>query len=149
MPVDEAGSGPDPGVPPAAGEERPSMELREEELLVRKQRVLAGEVTLSKEVVTQRREVEVPVTHEEVFVERQRVEARAPAPDARIGEGEFRVRLSADQVSIEKHAVVREEVRLGTREVQDFEHVEGEVRREEARVERRGMEGGGLEERRS
>ena len=127
-------------------EDRPSMELREEELHVRKHRVPAGEVTLSKEVVTERREIEVPVTYEEVFVERQRVEGRAPQPDARIGEGEFRVRLSAEQVSIEKHAVVREEVRLGTREVRETQHVEGEVRREEARLERP-IEGDDLGER--
>ncbi|MBJ7602329.1 MAG: YsnF/AvaK domain-containing protein [Candidatus Dormibacteraeota bacterium] len=132
------------GKPPA--EEKQSIELREEELQARKQRVETGEVKLRKEVVTERREIEVPVAREEVFVERQRLAEPAPAPDAQIEEGEFRVTLAAEEVSVEKRTVVREEVVLGKRQITDLEHVEGEVRREAPRIERHGVDASAVDE---
>ncbi|MDQ6636539.1 MAG: YsnF/AvaK domain-containing protein [Candidatus Dormibacteraeota bacterium] len=131
---------------PSAAEEKQSIELREEELQARKQRVQIGEVTLRKEVVTERREIEVPVVREEVFVERQRLPEPAPAPDAQIEEGEFRVTLWAEEVSVEKRAEMREEVGLGKRQIADTEHVEGEVRREAARIERHGVDASAVDE---
>lgn len=121
------------------------MQLHEEELQARKERVQRGEVTLGKEVVKERQVIEVPVSYEEVFVERERAEGRIPATDAEIGEGEFRVTLSADEISVEKRTVVREKVGLGKRQVTETQHIEGDVRRETARIERQGADTGAAE----
>lgn len=121
------------------------MQLHEEELQARKERVQRGEVTLGKEVVKERQVIEVPVSYEEVFVERERAEGRTPATDAEIGEGEFRVTLSADEISVEKRTVVREKVGLGKRQVTETQHIEGDVRRETARIERQGADAGAAE----
>jgi len=43
-----------------------------------------------------------------------------------------------EQVSVEKRAVVTEEINLGTRQVQDTQQVSGTVRREEARIDQEG-----------
>jgi uncharacterized protein (TIGR02271 family) len=113
------------------------MQLREEELRARKEPVEAGEVGVRKEVVEEQRTMEVPVSREEVTVERRPVE-RQPA-DAPIGEGEkMRVPVREEQVSVEKRPVVTEEVEVGKRQVQDTKEVGGTVRREEAEVEREG-----------
>ena len=117
------------------GEQR--MQLREEQLQVYKQPVQTGEVGLRKEVVSEQQSVDVPVTHEEVYIER-RAGSGQPS-DTPIGEGEtYRVPVREEQVGVNKQQVVREEVALGKRQVQDTQHVSDTVRREEARVERQG-----------
>jgi len=115
-----------------------SMQLKEERLRPEKENVKAGEVALRKEVVTEQKSMDVPVTHEEVVVERRPVEGRRPATgDIREGET-IRVPVHEEQVRLEKQAVVTEEVSLGKRPVTETEHVTGTVRREEARVTREG-----------
>lgn len=128
-------------VRPPSGLERRSMQLREEELQARKQRVQTGEVRLGKDVVTEQRQMDVPVTREEVFVERKPGEGR-PAEGGEIGKDEtVSVPVSEEQVQVEKQAKVREEVSLGKQEVQGTKRVEGDVKREEARIDTEGSPG--------
>ena len=116
----------------------PSVELREEELRVEKERVQAGEVRLRKEVITEERTVEVPVTREEVVIER-RPAASGREAGGTINEGEeIRIPLMEEEVRVEKTPVVREEVSLRKQQVQDTEHVSETLRREEARIEQTG-----------
>lgn len=117
------------------GEQR--MQLREEQLQVYKQPVETGAVGLRKEVVSEQQSVDVPVTHEEVYIERR--PGSGQPSDAPIGEEEtYRVPVREEQVSTTKQQVVREEVGLGKRQVQDTKRVSDTVRREEARIEREG-----------
>jgi uncharacterized protein (TIGR02271 family) len=120
------------------GEAGQSMQLREEELHAHKQPVHAGEVRVRKEVHTEHRTVDVPVSHEEVVVERHPVAGgRASASEIRAGE-EIRIPVKEEQVHVEKRPVVKEEVRVSKRQVQDTEHVSGTVRKEEAKIEKEG-----------
>jgi uncharacterized protein (TIGR02271 family) len=117
------------------GEQR--VRLREEELRAQKQPVETGEVRLRKDVVTEQKSIDVPVTHEEVYIER-RPGSGQPAEQP-IGEGEtIRVPVREEQVTVEKQPVVREEVELGKRPVQETKQVSDTVRREEAHLERAG-----------
>jgi len=117
------------------GEQR--MQLREEQLQVYKQPVETGRVGLRKEVTSEQQSVDVPVTHEEVYIERR--PGSGQPSDAPIGEGEtYRVPVREEQVGVNKQQVVREEVALGKKQVQDTRNVSDTVRREEARVEREG-----------
>lgn len=114
-----------------------TVQLREEELRARTTPVQTGEVQVRKDVVAEQRTVDVPVTREEVVVERHPVEHR-PA-DRPIAEGEtIEVPVREEQVTVEKRPVVYEEVEVGKREVRDTERVTDTVRREEAHVEREG-----------
>jgi uncharacterized protein (TIGR02271 family) len=120
------------------GEDQERLELREEELRAEKQRVQAGEVRLRKEVVEEQKTIEVPVTHEEVVVEKHSVGGRRPA-DGEIGDDqEIRIPLMEEEVRVEKTPVVREEVSLKKQQVQDTERVSETVKREEAWVDRTG-----------
>ena len=60
------------------GESGGRVELREEELRARKETVEAGELRVRKDVVTEQRTMDVPVTHEEAVVERHPSERRHP-----------------------------------------------------------------------
>ena len=86
------------------------VQLFGEVLRVHKERVNRGEVRIRKDVVTENQTIEVPVTREELVLERVPVSGTTPAPSSSIGSGqEIRVPLSEDTVRLEKQAVVREE----------------------------------------
>jgi uncharacterized protein (TIGR02271 family) len=99
--------------------------------------VQRGEVRLRKEVVTENQNVQVPVTREELVIERTPVEGRQAT--GQIGtEKEIRVPLSEERASVEKVPMVREEVRVGKRAVEDTRNITDQTRREELRVEKEG-----------
>jgi uncharacterized protein (TIGR02271 family) len=112
------------------------IQLFGEVLRVHKERINRGEVRLRKDVVTENQTIEVPVTREELVLERVAVSGDTPAPSANIGGGqEIRIPLSEDKVRLEKESVLREEVSVGKREVQDVARLSGDVRREELRLD--------------
>jgi len=114
-----------------------TIELHEEKLHAHKQAVSAGEVRVHKDVVTEHKTIDVPVTREEVVIERRPASGTASSSDIRQGE-EIRIPVKEEQVRVDKETVVKEEVSVGKRKVQDTEHVSGDVRREEVRVEQEG-----------
>ena len=138
-----APAGADTGATASRTGEGARIQLREEELQVHKQLVETGKVRVRKEVVTEHRTIEVPVQREEIVIERHAPNG-APVPDSDIGPGEeIHIPVRREQVFVEKRPVVKEEVTVGKRVVQDTEHVGGEVRKEEVRIERVAREGDG------
>jgi uncharacterized protein (TIGR02271 family) len=106
---------------------------------VRKERVPRGEVRLRKEVVTENQNIEVPVTREELVIERVPVENReAGGAQVGAGEREIRVPLTEERVNVEKKPVVTEEVRVAKRQVQDTKRVTDTVQHEELRSDQDG-----------
>jgi uncharacterized protein (TIGR02271 family) len=122
------------------------MQLREEELQARKTSTETGEVRLGKDVVTEQRSVEVPVTREEVYVEREPVDRRpSDRPISDSEHASIEVPVREERVSVEKKPVVYEEVGVGKRQVEEARDVNATVRREELRVQHEGdvrMSGG-------
>jgi len=118
--------------------DKDQLELREEQLHVRKQPVESGEVTIGKDVVTERQTMEVPVTHEEVEVEYHPVEPRT-ATSGDVVEGDvIRVPVREEKVQTNKETVVTGEVSVRKRQVQGTEEVTDTVRKEKPRVNRKG-----------
>jgi len=118
-----------------AGERR--IQLRGEMLRTYKDRVQRGEVRLRKDVVTESKTVDVPVTHEELVIERK-ASGGQPASGEIGSDEEIRVPLSEERVRVEKQPIVNEEVRVGKRQVQGSKQVSDQVRREELRVDKEG-----------
>jgi uncharacterized protein (TIGR02271 family) len=122
----------------SGGEDQQRLQLREEELRAEKERVQAGEVRVHKEVVKEKKTIDVPVTREEVVVERHPVSGRE-ASDRDIGDDEeIRIPVMEEEVRVEKTPVVKEEVSLKKRTVADTKKVSDTVKREEAHVEETG-----------
>lgn len=112
------------------------MQLYGEVLRIHRDRVERGEVRLRKETVTETQTVRVPVTREELVLERVPAEGEQVAPGAEIGqEAEIRIPLSEERVLVEKEPVLREEVRVGKREVTNVESHDETLRRDELRVD--------------
>jgi uncharacterized protein (TIGR02271 family) len=79
----------------------------------------------------------VPITREEVYVERR--PASGEVSDSPIGEGEaIRVPVSEEQVNVSKQTVHTGEVSIGKRQVQETQQVSDTVRHDEARIEGKG-----------
>jgi uncharacterized protein (TIGR02271 family) len=100
------------------------IQLFGEVLRVRKEKVDSGEVHVRKESVTQIETVQVPVTREQLVVERYDESGRTAPEDS------IRVPLSEERVHIDKDTVLREEYKVGKREVTQNELVSDRVRRE-------------------
>lgn len=116
-----------------------TVQLREEELQARKVPVETGSVHLGKDVVEEQRTMDVPVTHEEVYVERHPVDRRpSDRPISESDTESIRVPVTAEHVEVEKQPVVYEEVGIGKRVTQETRQVSDTVRREELRMENEG-----------
>jgi uncharacterized protein (TIGR02271 family) len=115
-----------------------AMTRSEEQLRVGTETRETGRARLRKHVVTEHQQVQVPVSREEIRVERE------PITDANVGnatdgpaisEEEHEVTLHAERPVVDTEAVPVERVRLGTETVRETETVGGEVRKEEIDVD--------------
>jgi uncharacterized protein (TIGR02271 family) len=116
-----------------------SLKLREEQLDVNKHRVQTGEVEVKKDVVEEEKTVNVPVKHEEVYVERRAVDKNEADTTGPIGDDEtIRVPIVEEKVEVTKKPVVSEELVIGKKQVTETQQVTENVKREEAKVNKEG-----------
>jgi uncharacterized protein (TIGR02271 family) len=115
-----------------------AMTRSEEQLRVGTESVEAGRARLRKYVVSENVTQTVPVSHEEIRVERE------PITDANVGnaldgpaisEEEHEVTLHAERAVVEKEAVPVERVRLDTQTVTEQETVSEQVRKEQIELD--------------
>jgi uncharacterized protein (TIGR02271 family) len=111
-----------------------AMTRSEERLVAGTRTEQTGKARLRKHVVTERQEVSVPVSREEVRLERE------PITDANVGqamdgpaisEEEHEVTLHAERPVVDTETVPVERVRLTKETVADQENVAGDVRKEQ------------------
>jgi uncharacterized protein (TIGR02271 family) len=114
-----------------------AVQLREEELRTRKESVETGQVSLGKEVVEEQKSLEVPVTREEVYVERRPVDRPADRPIEEASRS-IEVPVREERVEVDKQPVVYEEAGVRKQEVVQNQPVSETVRREELRVDKEG-----------
>jgi len=126
-------------VSPTETTESQKMRLHAEQLKAHKQPEQIGEVDIHKEVVTEQQTINVPVTREEVVIERRSLAEDASAAERPIGEGEdIRIPIREEKVNISKEEVVTGEVEISKRRVQENRQFSDTVRHEEAHLENRG-----------
>ncbi|MCY0905519.1 PRC and DUF2382 domain-containing protein [Arthrobacter sp. H14-L1] len=111
-----------------------AMTRSEERLNIGTEKVETGRARLRKYVVTENVSVTVPVSHEEVRIEREPItEANRGAAMAGgdLTSEEHEVTLHAERPVVEKETVPVERVRLGTETVTENHEVNEEVRKEQ------------------
>lgn len=117
--------------------EEGALQLREEQLEVNKNRVQTGEVTLSKDVIEEQQSVDVPVTHEEVVIERTSFDNKHS--DTPITSGEtITIPVSEEQVNVSKRTVLTGEVSAHKHEVEETRHIDETIKKEEAHIDSTG-----------
>ena len=118
-------------------EQETTVPLTEERLNVSK-RESAKEATITKKPVTETKTVEVPVTHEEISVERRPATDRkytSAAPDSPVQSNEeIKVPLKQEEVEITKQPYVKEEVSVKKKPITEKRTVSDEVTSEQVNV---------------
>ena len=115
-----------------------TVQLRQEELAARKRAVDAGRVSVGTEVVQEQQTLEVPITREEVSIERHAVDRRPSNTPISATSDTLTVPVHQEQLTTEKQTVVYEEVNLAKRAVHDTQHVSARLRKEVVDVDTRG-----------
>jgi uncharacterized protein (TIGR02271 family) len=110
-----------------------AMTRSEERLKVGPERTETGRVRLVKHVVTENQQVTVPVSHEEVHLEREPITGGKPGQ--RLADEEQEVTLHAERPVVDKESVAVERVRLAKDTVTEDQMVSGEVRKEQIDVD--------------
>jgi uncharacterized protein (TIGR02271 family) len=124
-----------------------TISVREEVLQPHKQLIEIGEVILRKEVITEEKTITVPVSREELVVERR--PATPEASDQPMQEGKivnvalepgetFKIVLHEEQVRVEKYPVVKEEIFISKRQTEETRSLTDRLKREEVHIERVG-----------
>jgi uncharacterized protein (TIGR02271 family) len=115
--------------------------LIEENLNISKREVTYKEATLIKEPVTEMKTVEVPVTHEELIVERRppteattsQDELKSPVTTKE----EIKIPLKKEEIEVRKEPYVKEEIVIKKRRVAETKTITEEVKSESYNNERR------------
>ncbi|HEX3157414.1 MAG TPA: DUF2382 domain-containing protein [Gemmatimonadaceae bacterium] len=124
-------------------DDRSRLTLSEEEIEVGTRRVEGGMVSLRKVVDTERVTKSVPVSREEVTVERRPISADTRGTEVTIGEDEVRIPVMEEELVVDKRAVPKEEIVVSKKMVTEQREVEADVRRERIEVDDSGTRAGG------
>ncbi|QFK71405.1 YsnF/AvaK domain-containing protein [Pradoshia sp. D12] len=121
-------------------DEERRIKLREERLNVDKNEVKTGEVIVNKKVTETQKEVEVPVDHEEVYIERRKVTDRDTTDQlgAITDNEEIRIPVTEEKIEVTKKPVVTDEIVIGKEKVTDTKTVQDTVKKEDVQVDKDG-----------
>src|SRR5436305_11038881 len=113
------------------------LELLSESLQVDKQKIVVGELSIRKEVITELQTIQVPVTREELVIERRSEDGRCTAEVLR-GQQQIRISISKERVIVKKEPVISEIAKISRRKIVETKYVSSPVRHEELRISREG-----------
>lgn len=88
------------------------MRLHEERLSIDKEQQQAGEVNVEKHIGKSQERVEVPLEHEEVYIERRTVDETAAGDIEDDGE-KIHIPVMEERIEVTKRPVVSEEIVVG------------------------------------
>jgi uncharacterized protein (TIGR02271 family) len=118
-------------------EDEATLRLRKEKLNITKNKVQKGEVELGKEIIEEQKTVDVPLTREEVVIERRPLNNET-CDSAITNEETIRIPVSEERVDIDKQTVVTGEISAHKRAIENTEHIDETLKREEAKINRIG-----------
>ncbi|TDD68400.1 DUF2382 domain-containing protein [Actinomadura darangshiensis] len=121
-----------------AGAEAPMTEITrsEEQMRIGTERHESGRVRVHKWVETEMVERTIPVSHEEIKIDREPIAGGRPDAKVSISEDDQEIILYEERPVIAKETVPVERVRFRTEQVQDEQTVRGELRKERIEVTR-------------
>jgi uncharacterized protein (TIGR02271 family) len=128
-------AGQEVGAYEVAAEDELRIPVVEEELTATVREQEAGAVRIEKRVVEEDRVLEVPVTDEQIRVERRIVDRPVGAETQAFEEIVIDVPVTTEQVELQKQARVAEEIVVSKEAVQRTERVSDTVRREEVNID--------------
>jgi len=112
------------------------VDLFGESIRVDKERVEQGELLIRKEVITETQMIAVPVTREELVVERRSKDGRTL--EVLRGKQAIRIPVSQERVIVSKQTVLNEQVRVSRHRIEEKKIVSVPVKHEQVSIRREG-----------
>jgi len=104
------------------------LRLKEEKLDITKKWLQTGEVTWHKEIINEEKTLVVPVSRQELVIEKKIIDPKNPN---RFKDSEIiRIPISEERIEIIKHSVVLEEVEIYKREIEELNQINDSVKKE-------------------
>lgn len=114
-------------------ESEKKLELKSEELDISKHKSKIGDVEIGKEIVSEHKSVDVPITHEEVVIERRALNKK-PSDKPIEKEDDVHIPVMDEYVDVGKHTVVTGEVSAHKHAFEENKHVDESLKKEEASI---------------
>ncbi|SHJ01555.1 YsnF/AvaK domain-containing protein [Desulfosporosinus lacus] len=109
-----------------------TLQLKEEQLVLAKKWIQTGEVKIYRESFTEEKNFTLTVEYEELVIEKKLPFSATPEqnepPDV------IRIRLSEEQVEFTKRMVSLEDVSIYKQQIEEIQHIEETLRREESAI---------------
>lgn len=110
-----------------------------EELAATTRPVVRGAVRVETRVTEQEETLEVPVTEERIRIQRRRFDKDATASEITVDDGTFEIPFYGQDVDVEKHVRVIEEIIITREAVETVRRVSGTVRHEDVQFDESGV----------
>ncbi len=108
--------------------------LREEELDISKKWTKTGDVTIYKEIIQEEKKVIVPVTREEIVIQKRVLNATDPnASD--IKPEIIRIPLSEEQIQVSKHKVILNDISAYKHKIEETLHIDETLKKEKLHLD--------------
>ncbi|GCD10619.1 YsnF/AvaK domain-containing protein [Clostridium tagluense] len=125
------------GAKKETSDEDANIRLRKEELDIAKSSVHKGDVEFGKEIIEEQKSVDVPVMREEVVIERKSLNNEASdSPITK--EQTIRIPVNEEKVNVDKHTVITGEISAHKRAIENTEHIDETLKREEVLINKIG-----------
>ena len=113
------------------------LSLKKEELDIAKKRVQKGDVEIGKEIIEEEKKVDVPVEREEVVIERRSLDNQT-CDSPITSEETIKIPISEEKINVGKHTVITGEILAHKEVVKNIEHIDENLKREEAHINKNG-----------
>lgn len=111
--------------------DKATLQLREEQLDITKRWVQTGDVTMHKEILTEEKNIVVPIAREELVIEKQVFAKGQPYGHTET----IRIPVSEERIKVIKQPVILEEISAYKRQFQEIESVEETVKKEKVHLD--------------
>lgn len=113
-------------------QEEAVVKLQKEDLQIIKKRVKTLDVNIYKNTYTEEKQIIVPITHEELVIEKKKVNA-----DGSMNEQieTIRIPLSEERIEFSKHLVIFENIEINKKQFEELIHINETVKTEKIRID--------------
>ncbi|MCX7710883.1 MAG: YsnF/AvaK domain-containing protein [Clostridia bacterium] len=115
-------------------EQSVKLQFHEEVLNISKKQVQLGEVTVRKELITEEKNVIVPVNHEILVIE-AKAGNREAAEKTEPYNQTIRIPIREERIEVIKHPVLLENVTIYKHQYEETEHIEETLKKERLQIE--------------
>lgn len=106
------------------------LQLRKEQLDISKKLVKTGEVTMHKEVIKENKNIVVPITREELIIEKKVLDKEGSNKHTET----IRIPISEEHIEVIKHPVIQENVAVYKHQIHETKHIKKTLKREKAQI---------------